>query len=169
MHCVSAYPVNDMEANLKSIEFLRKKLPVKIGYSDHTLGSIAPIIATAYGAEVIEKHFTLDKNFSNFRDHQISADKKEMKKIVLDTNRAYLMLGKFEKKICLSEKKGKNSMRRSIYARHNLYQNEKISFGDIKIVRPFLGSSPNILSKILNKKIKKNIKKNELLTKRNLI
>jgi len=169
LHCVSAYPVNDMEANLKSIEFLRKKLPVKIGYSDHTLGSIAPIIATAYGAEVIEKHFTLDKNFSNFRDHQISADKKEMKKIVLDTNRAYLMLGKFEKKISLSEKKNKSSMRRSIYARHNLYQNKKISFGDLKIVRPFLGRCPNFLSKILNKKIKKNIKKNELLTKSNLI
>ena len=105
LHCVSAYPASDFEANLKSIEFLKKKLPVKIGYSDHTLGTLASVIATSYGAKVIEKHFTLDKKFSNFRDHEISADKNEMKKLVVDVNRAYSMLGKFNKEISKSEKK----------------------------------------------------------------
>jgi N,N'-diacetyllegionaminate synthase len=163
LHCVSAYPASDFEANLKSIEFLKKKLPVKIGYSDHTLGTLASVIATSYGAKVIEKHFTLDKKFSNFRDHEISADKNEMKKLVVDVNRAYSMLGKFNKEISKSEKKNKNLMRRSIYAKKDLNKNYRVSIDDIKITRPFVKTEPQDVNKILNKKLKKNVYKNEEL------
>jgi sialic acid synthase SpsE len=163
LHCVSAYPASDFEANLKSIEFLKKKLPVKIGYSDHTLGTLASVIATSYGAKVIEKHFTLDKKFSNFRDHEISADKNEMKKLVVDVNRAYSMLGKFNKEISKSEKKNKNLMRRSIYAKKDLNKNYRVSIDDIKITRPFVKTEPPDVNKILNKKLKKNVYKNEEL------
>ena len=163
LHCVSAYPASDFEANLKSIEFLKKKLSVKIGYSDHTLGTLASVIATSYGAKVIEKHFTLDKKFSNFRDHEISADKNEMKKLVVDVNRAYSMLGKFNKEISKSEKKNKNLMRRSIYAKKDLNKNYRVSIDDIKITRPFVKTEPQDVNKILNKKLKKNVYKNEEL------
>ena len=163
LHCVSAYPVSDLEANLKSIEFLKKKLPVKIGYSDHTLGTLASVIATSYGAEMIEKHFTLDKKFSNFRDHKISADKKEMNKLVIEVNRAYSMLGKFNKEITKSEKKNMSSMRRSIYANKDLNKDYHLTKDDLKIVRPFLNTEPKDLNKILRKKIKGNIYKNQEL------
>tara|TARA_B100002051_G_C16739011_1_gene643075 strand:+ start:2277 stop:3242 length:966 start_codon:yes stop_codon:yes gene_type:complete len=163
LHCVSAYPVSDLEANLKSIEFLKKKLPVKIGYSDHTLGTLASVIATSYGAEMIEKHFTLDKKFSNFRDHKISADKKEMNKLVIEVNRTYSMLGKFNKEITKSEKKNMSSMRRSIYANKDLNKDYHLTKDDLKIVRPFLNTEPKDLNKILRKKIKGNIYKNQEL------
>ena len=163
LHCVSAYPVSDLEANLKSIEFLKKKLPIKIGYSDHTLGTLASVIATSYGAEIIEKHFTLDKKFSNFRDHKISADKNEMKKLVIDVNRTHSMLGKFNKEITKSEKKNMSSMRRSIYANKDLNKDYNVLINDLKIVRPFINTKPQDLNKILKKKIKRNINKNQEL------
>ena len=75
LHCVSSYPVPIEEANLLAISELKKVFPdVVIGYSDHTLGIQASCSAVAMGARIIEKHFTIDKNYSDFRDHQLSAD-----------------------------------------------------------------------------------------------
>ena len=72
MHCVSSYPVIDKEANLLAINALKKNFKdCVIGYSDHTLGNTSCLAAVALGAKVIEKHFTLNKNFSNFRDHKL--------------------------------------------------------------------------------------------------
>ena len=166
LHCVSSYPAKDREANLRSIKFLKKKLKIKIGYSDHTLGIVAPIIASAYGASVIEKHFTLSKKYSNFRDHQISADPNEMKRMVYDIRRTSEMLGKNSKKISNTEKKNINSMRRSIYAKKNIKKNIPIKPTDIKIVRPFKDLYPYEINKILKKKSKKYIKKNEAIIRK---
>lgn len=79
MHCVSSYPVENTEANLKSITFLKKKLKMEIGYSDHTIGILAPIIAYSFGANIIEKHFTLDKSDVTIRDHVLSATPDEFR------------------------------------------------------------------------------------------
>ena len=61
---------------------MKSKISFDVGYSDHTVGISAAITAFFYGANYIEKHFTLDKNFSSFRDHQLSADPTEMKQLV---------------------------------------------------------------------------------------
>ena len=83
LHCVSSYPATFKELNLNSISFLKNKFPnYYIGYSDHSTGIEACINAAALGAKVIEKHFTLSHNFSNFRDHQLSANPIEMKEMV---------------------------------------------------------------------------------------
>ena len=63
LHCVTSYPVNDENANLNSINFLKKKFNLCIGYSDHTLGKEACLLAVSNGANIIEKHFTIDKKF----------------------------------------------------------------------------------------------------------
>ena len=165
LHCVSAYPVNFEEANLSSISFLKKKFRISVGYSDHTIGTEASIIASSLGANIIEKHFTLDKNFSNFRDHKISSDPKEMSELVSLIRKTEMMLGKFDKKISKTEKLNKKSTRRSIHARVDLKKNEKITFEKIKIVRPENGLSPFMLPKIIGKKVLKNIKKDEVITK----
>lgn len=165
LHCVSAYPANDSEANLNSIKFLKKKLKVRIGYSDHTIGAVAPIIASTYGANVIEKHFTLNKNYSNFRDHKISSDIHEMKFIVSETKRVSSMLGFKNKNPSFTEKNNAASMRRSLYARKDIKKNSIINYRDIKIVRPFVELGSNDLSKILKKKSKRNINKSEPITK----
>lgn len=165
LHCVSAYPVSSEEANLRSISFLKENFKISVGYSDHTIGTEASIIASSLGAEIIEKHFTLDKNFSNFRDHKISSDPKEMRTLVSLIRKTEIMLGKFDKKISKTEKLNKKSTRRSIHARVDLKRLEKITYKKIKIVRPENGLSPLKLSEIIGKKLLKNIRKNEAIKK----
>jgi sialic acid synthase SpsE len=165
LHCVSAYPVEYEEANLRSISFLKKNFQTKIGYSDHTIGIEAAIVAVSFGAEIIEKHFTLDNNFSKFRDHIISSDPDEMRQLVVSIRKAEMMLGKYNKKISKNEKLNKKSTRRSIFARVDIKKNEKIDFEKIKIVRPQEGLDPFYLSKIIGKKTKKKINQNQALLK----
>ena len=78
LHCVSSYPVPPEQANLNSISFLKNHVPFTVGYSDHTIGVEAAVASVAAGARIVEKHFTLDKNYSSFRDHQLSADLADM-------------------------------------------------------------------------------------------
>ena len=93
LHCVSKYPALNKDLNLRSISFLKKKFPhYEIGYSDHSLNIDSCKIAMNLGASIIEKHFTLDKNFSNFHDHKISANPHELKDLVDFSNNLKLML-----------------------------------------------------------------------------
>ena len=163
LHCVSDYPVKKEEANLNSIKLLKDKFNLKIGYSDHTVGIDSALIASIMGAEIIEKHFTLDKNFSSFRDHQLSADPEEMKKLVEKIEEYNLMMGKYEKKISHGEKKNLQTSRRSIYAKKPILKNKYFLKTDLSILRPGKGYEPKQLKFLLNKRSKKNYKKNELI------
>ncbi len=106
MHCVSAYPALKKNINLNSIKFLKKKFPdVTIGYSDHTLGKKIASLSYLLGAEIIEKHFTLSNNFSNFRDHKISLNPKSFKAFVKEINHLKTILGNLSKDVNKQEKK----------------------------------------------------------------
>jgi len=163
LHCVSDYPVEDKEANLISIKYLIDKFKVNIGYSDHTLGIEASIMAVAYGSKVIEKHFTLDKGYSNFRDHKLSADPDEMSKLVKSVRKSSTMVGMYTKVISKNEKKNLNSMRRSLYAKVQIDKGEKITLNKIKFVRPKNLISPKEINKFINKKAKSLIKKSQAI------
>ena len=165
LHCVSAYPVKYKEANLRSIKKKKKKLDIKIGYSDHTIGIEAAIIATTLGAEIIEKHFTLDNNFSKFRDHILSSNPDEMKRLVISIRKTEMMLGKNDKEISKTEKLNIKSNRRSIFANVDIKKGEKIDLQKIKIVRPQEGFKPVYLKKIIGKKVKKNIDQSQVILK----
>ena len=78
LHCVSMYPAPISNINLSSINYLKKKFNIRIGYSDHSIGYTIPVLSVLYGAQIIEKHFTLDNNFSNFRDHKLSLNPKNL-------------------------------------------------------------------------------------------
>ena len=136
LHCVSSYPVNDIDANLYSIKYLKDKTKLKIGYSDHTIGYEACLAAVAIGAEIIEKHFTIDKNYSRFRDHKLSADLIEMKKIVRGIRRIDNMKGNYLKIINKDENKNFNLMRRSLYAKKNIKAGEKFTLLNTNFLRP---------------------------------
>ena len=136
LHCVSSYPVNDNDANLYSINYLKDKTKLKIGYSDHTIGYEACLAAVALGAEIIEKHFTIDKNYSRFRDHKLSADFIEMKKIVQGVKRIDNMKGDYSKFINRNENKNFNLLRRSLYAKKNIKIGEKFDLSNINFLRP---------------------------------
>jgi len=98
LHCTTQYPCGDKDANLRAIPVLKNKFPeCKVGYSDHTIGAGACILATALGAEVIEKHFTFDKSAEEGTDHILSLDLRELKELVIQIRRAEDLLGKADK------------------------------------------------------------------------
>jgi len=163
LHCVSSYPTPDNEANLLSINFLRKKFSATIGYSDHTIGEKACLVATALGARIIEKHFTLDNNYSGFRDHKISLNPINMRYLVDTIRSIENILGQEKKIIQKSEKKNISSMRRSIYSSRFIPKNSKINLKDILITRPFSSLEPSEIKKVIGKINKKNILGNKPL------
>jgi len=160
LHCVSAYPTPPEEANLNRILELKSKFPYTIGYSDHTLGIKAPSLAVASGARIIEKHFTLSKSFSDFRDHQLSADPKEMAELVYDirTIESY-----FKHPSAQIEKEGNIASRRSICARRNLSAGSKITWDDLKWIRPGGGLAPGQESLLLGKILSQDISIDEVI------
>lgn len=81
LHCISSYPTPYEDVNLNAIKTLKSIFNIPVGYSDHTLGILAPVVSVALGADVIEKHFTLDKNMEG-PDHALSADPEEFKEMV---------------------------------------------------------------------------------------
>jgi sialic acid synthase SpsE len=119
MHCVSAYPTPDEEVNLRSIDFLKDRYNVAIGYSDHSVGILACIAAVAKGARIIEKHFTLDKK-QNFGDHPLSADFEDMKMLVNEIRSVERMMGVYGKECQPGEAVSKKQLRRSLHLRHDI-------------------------------------------------
>jgi len=163
LHCVSAYPVKDKDANLKSITFLKNNLKKNIiGYSDHTIGINAAMGAVCLGARIVEKHFTLDNKYSKFRDHELSLNPKDMKKLVEEIKKIENQMGLYEKKIGKDEKKNINATRRSIGISRDIKKNKKINLKDLIWIRSSKGLKPGEEKKIL-KKAKKNYQAGDLL------
>ena len=153
LHCVSNYPVEPENANLSAITNLQREIGGTIGYSDHTLGVEACLLSVALGARIIEKHFTLDKNYSDFRDHQMSADPREMKELVESVTRAAAMMGDGEKIVGDSEKEIMPLIRRSIVAARPLVSGHRVTSDDIMWLRPGNGLAPGKESQLLGKTI----------------
>jgi len=166
LHCITQYPTKKIHANLNTIHKLKRIFSKDIiGYSDHTKGIDAAVLAVACGARVIEKHFTLDKNFSNFRDHQISANPSELKKLVKRIRKTEKILGKERTNIFDNETSSIINMRRSIATAKVIKKSEKISLNKIKFLRPGTGFGVNQLNKILGKRAKIKINKNIIIKK----
>ncbi len=170
LHCVSSYPVPDNEANLASIIHLKKLFSdVVIGYSDHTLGIEAAVLSVIAGARIIEKHFTLDKNYSDFRDHHLSADPNEMRLLVERVRKAETMLGIEEKKPQNCEKEMNVIGRRSIAAARELPEGTKLKLSDFIWVRPGIGYPPGEEDSLVGKKINRNLKVGQIIQQGDLI
>ena len=163
LHCVSAYPVEPKYANLNSIKFLKKNFKCIIGYSDHTIGNEASLVAISLGAKIIEKHFTIDKKYSSFRDHQLSADFIDLKKIVDRSIKIEIMLGKENKILQKNEFRNKKEFRRSIVSSRDIKKGEKLTEKNIKYLRPGNGLNPNQINKIINKRLKKNLQSDQII------
>jgi sialic acid synthase SpsE len=154
LHCVSSYPAPPAEANLLSIPFLAETFGCTVGYSDHTTGNDAALLAVGLGARIVEKHFTLDKQFSDFRDHQLSADPPEMKDLVQRIRQASAMLGVREKRVQACEQTMTTAIRRSIVAAKDLPAGHRIEPGDLTWIRPAGGLAPGQEDLLLHKKLK---------------
>ena len=166
LHCVSQYPTPENEINLNTIKFLKKKFPkIQIGFSDHTIGPNAACYASILGAEVIEKHFTLKKNFSSFRDHSLSADFNEMSKIVKFIKNSKCYLGKEIKLITKDEKINHNTFRRYPFFKKNMKKSSIIKISDINFLRISPKNFSYKINNFVGKKLIKNVKINEMLKK----
>jgi len=164
LHCVSSYPAPPSDINLRAIPFLRRRMNVPIGYSDHSLGITACVGAAALGAVILEKHFTLDHHFSSFRDHQLSATPAQMSKLVQEVHNLWPMLGHEEKVVQKSETDNCTAVRRSIVAVRDLAINHKLTLEDITWVRPGGGLAPGQEVLLLDRRLKRPIKAGERLT-----
>lgn len=163
LQCVTSYPVPLECANLAAIAAIRKALGCCCGYSDHTEGIEVAVLAVAVGARIIEKHFTINKHYSDFRDHQLSADPIEFRAMTERIRQAEQLLGTGEKQIQPCEAGMEPLVRRSIVARRHLSAGTCITFGHLAWVRPAGGLEPGEEYRLLGKKLKVAVKEGDRL------
>jgi N,N'-diacetyllegionaminate synthase len=164
LHCVSAYPTPAKQANLAAMQTLAHATGRPVGYSDHTLGIEAAVAAVCLGAQVIEKHFTLSKTQSDFRDHALSADPDEMAALVQRVQQVQQLLGNGVKTIQEAERPIAAAARRSIVARTPLEVGHRISPEDLDWLRPGGGLSPGQEDLLVGRCLQQAVDQGELLT-----
>lgn len=166
LHCVLSYPTNDNNANLLMIKDLKKKYPkLEIGYSDHTKPDEKMLILTTaylYGANIIEKHFTLDKTLKG-NDHYHSMTPDDVKKFNDNISLIKEINGMATKKALDCEKNARKQARRSIVAKRNIEVGEIITLDDITFKRPGTGISPKDLEQIIGCEVIEKIYEDEIL------
>jgi N,N'-diacetyllegionaminate synthase len=141
LHCNTEYPTPMEDVNLTAMLTIRDAFGVKIGYSDHTLGIEVPIAAVAIGAQVIEKHFTLDKTMEG-PDHIASLDPDELKQMVIAIRNIEKALGSGVKMPSESELKNMAIARKSIIASCKISKGDIYSEENLAVKRPGTGISP---------------------------
>ena len=162
MHCVSSYPVPEDHANVSQIKNLALMHDGPVGYSDHTLGFSSAILSVGMGACIIEKHFTKDNNFSDFRDHQLALNPKNFKSFVeiIKTSKDNLSDCEFsEIELPLLE-----FVRRSPMAIVDIPKGKEITKNDFVWVRPLQSDLDYNFLKINDTFSSRDIKMNEILT-----
>jgi len=159
LKCTSAYPAPIEDANLLTIPNMKETFGVKVGFSDHTLGTTAPVVAVTLGATVIEKHFILDKSIDSL-DKEFSLDKKEFSQMVKAVREVEKLLGKVD--YSMSEKKKKSrQFARSLYVAKDIKKGEIFTEINIRSVRPGYGMHPKYLKDILGKKATRDYQEGE--------
>lgn len=148
LHCNTEYPTPMEDANLRAMEAMRDALGVKVGYSDHTPGIEAALAAAALGAEVVEKHFTLDKGMDG-PDHMASLEPGELKAMVLSIRKVEKALGEAVKRPSQSEAANIAALRKSIVAARAIKKGEAFSEEDLAAKRPGNGISPMLWDKVV--------------------
>jgi pseudaminic acid synthase len=157
LKCTSSYPAPIDEANLKMIKDLASRYNVITGLSDHTIGSLAPIISICFGAKIIEKHFIIDRSIGG-PDSTFSMNEQEFTEMVNSVRQAESAIGKVD--YTLSEKqKISRAHSRSLYVVTNVKAGDIFTEENVKSIRPGFGLHPKFYQEILGKKAKSNIEK----------
>lgn len=167
LHCVLSYPTSPKDANLRVIETLKKDFPdVRVGYSDH----VAPdenmmTLSAAYmfGAEVIEKHFTLDKSLPG-NDHYHAGTPEDFRKAIDNFKWLDIIAGSSEKTVFDCEKVSRREARRSLVLTRDMKQGDIIKETDVMAKRPGTGISPQYIDIVVGRKLVKDLKEDTILT-----
>jgi N,N'-diacetyllegionaminate synthase len=169
LHCVSLYPTPRENANLAAIATLREAFGLTVGFSDHTLGIETALAAAALGARVIEKHFTLDKGRSTFRDHALSADPREMTRLAEILRATDAMLGSGARTMEMADAEMRTAARRSIVAARDLPAGTELTISDLDFVRPSGGLPPTALGKVLGRRLRVGRQMHDLVLESDLV
>lgn len=162
LHCTTEYPCPYRDVNLKAIQTMKDKFNLPVGYSDHTEGIEVPIAAVAMGAEIIEKHFTIDKNMQG-PDHKASLDPKELTEMVKAIRNIEKATGDGIKKPSPSEIKNIDVVRKSIIAKRAIKKNEILSEENLTTKRPGNGISPMKWDEIIGQISQKDYEEDSLI------
>ena len=162
--CTTDYPLAPEDANLRVIETFRKELRVLVGYSDHTDGDEAAIMAVTLGAVAVEKHLTLDRTMKG-PDHVASMEHREFASMVQKVKRVPALLGSFLKRPCAKERQYMPIARKSIVASRDIAKGEELTLENLTIKRPGTGIAPKQLPKLMGEYATQNIGADTLISK----
>lgn len=166
LHCVSEYPTQPHNTNLNTIKFLQKNYSeYKIGYSDHTIGIATPVAAAAMGAEIIEKHITLDRRMKG-TDQKGSLGPDGVNRMMRDIRLLDSSMGKEEIFICNDVKSSINKLERSIATNKDLVKGSVISENDVHMLSPGDGLKWADKGLLIGKELIEDIAKDEIIYKK---
>ena len=159
LKCTSSYPAPIEEANMKMIQDFSEKFGVISGLSDHTMGSIVPVVATCFGSKIIEKHFILDRSIGG-PDASFSMNEQEFTEMVKAVRDAEKAIGVVDYQLTEKQQKGKD-FSRSLYVVKDVKAGDVITEENVRSIRPGYGLHPKYLKDILGKTFSQNVEKGE--------
>ncbi|WP_290087353.1 N-acetylneuraminate synthase [Paramuribaculum intestinale] len=162
LHCNTEYPTPYTDVNLRAMLTLRDAIGCRVGYSDHTLGIEVPVAAVAMGAEMIEKHFTLDKTLPG-PDHVASLEPADLKAMVSAIRHTEAALGSGRKDVSPSERKNIAIARKSIIAARPISKGERFSHDNLTVKRPGNGISPMLWDTVVGLEAPRDFEPDELI------
>ncbi len=162
LHCVSDYPTRPQDANLRVMETLRRRFGVPVGFSDHTQGLSVPLAAAALGAEVLEKHITLDRSLPG-PDHRASLDPAALRGLVQGVREVEAALGTGEKTLTTGEASTQKVARRSLVAVSDLPAGTALERRHLAAKRPGTGISPMELDRVVGRRLKNAVSKDSMI------
>lgn len=168
MHCVSAYPAPIEELNLLSIPYLAERTGLRVGYSNHAIGPEACLAAVALGAPVIETHFTDQKTGRDFRDHALSCDPDDLRRLVEIAPRIRAGLGRRAKRRQPSEAGNVKAFRKGVVAARDLAAGHVIARDDLMFARPATEFASGEVRRVVGARLKGRVKKGELIRRDNV-
>jgi len=162
LHCVVNYPPPFADLNLRAIQTMRQAFGVPVGWSDHTPGWLAPVVATVLGAAVIEKHFTTDRSRSG-PDHSFALEPGELTMMVRAIRDTQAALGDGVKRMAPAEADLYVTARRSLFAARAIEAGTVLSDGDVTILRPGTGIEVRDLAHVIGRTARRRIERHEPL------
>ena len=162
LKCTSSYPAPIEEANMVMVKDFAERFNVITGLSDHTLGNTAPIVATCFGAKIIEKHFILDRSIGG-ADASFSMNEAEFTDMVKAVREAESAIGAVSYELTEKQKKGRD-FSRSLYVAEDIKAGELLTEKNIRSIRPGFGMHPKFYKEMLGKVVLKDIEKGDPLT-----
>ncbi|MFD0982580.1 N-acetylneuraminate synthase family protein [Tropicimonas aquimaris] len=163
LQCTSEYPAPAEESNLRVMRTLADEFCCPVGFSDHTVGNEVSVLAAAHGAQLVEKHFTLDRTLPG-PDHRASSEPADFTDLVQRIRRVEIILGSSEKRITEAERANKSAMQKSIYWRNDMAVGTTVTLEDLAFKRPAVGLRPNDVAQVIGRALVRRVESDQAVS-----